>query len=180
MWGLFLLMSKVAIIQSNFLPWKGYFDFISCVDHFVFYDTCQYTKRDWRNRNKKKVVNGDSWISVPVQVKSKFDQKINETKVSDPNWYNVIWNKIDYNYKKAPFYKEIKENLFDNIMSKIESDLISDINQTLIKFISKEYLGITTEFYQSENFEMSEDRNQRLIDISLSLGANEYVSGESC
>ena len=110
---------------------------------------------------------------------NKFDQKINDTKVSDKNWINAIWNKIDYNYKKAPFYKEVKENLFDNVLSKIDSDLISDINQTLIKYISKEYLGINTEFYQSENFDLSEDRNQRLIDITRNLGADEYVSGEA-
>ena len=41
---------KAAIIQSNYLPWKGYFDIINEVDIFVFLEDVQYTTRDWRNR----------------------------------------------------------------------------------------------------------------------------------
>ena len=46
---------KVAIIQSNYIPWKGYFDIINQVDEFILYDDVQYTRRDWRNRNKIKL-----------------------------------------------------------------------------------------------------------------------------
>jgi hypothetical protein len=45
-------MKKVAIIQSNYIPWEGYFDLIASEDEFILYDGMQYTKRDWRNRNK--------------------------------------------------------------------------------------------------------------------------------
>ena len=45
-------MKKVAILQSNYIPWKGYFDIINMVDEFILYDDMQYTRRDWRNRNK--------------------------------------------------------------------------------------------------------------------------------
>ena len=40
-------MTVVAISQSNYLPWKGYFQLISRADIFVFYDTVDFTKRDW-------------------------------------------------------------------------------------------------------------------------------------
>ena len=52
------MSKKIAILQSNYIPWKGYFDLIGSVDTFVFYDEMQYTKRDWRNRNKIKTRNG--------------------------------------------------------------------------------------------------------------------------
>ena len=48
----------ISIVQSNYIPWKGYFDAMNCVDEFVIYDDMQYTKGDWRNRNKIKTQNG--------------------------------------------------------------------------------------------------------------------------
>ena len=55
------------------------------MDEFILYDDMQYTKRDWRNRNKIKMKQGLKWLTVPVEVKGKFRQKINETKISDKN-----------------------------------------------------------------------------------------------
>lgn len=170
---------KVAIIQSNFLPWKGYFDFIKKVDHFVFYDTCQFTKRDWRNRNKIKVSNGDPWISVSVNTKNKFDQKINETFITDHDWAKKIWNKIEYNYKKAPYFEFVKKEIFDNFIFKIEEETISGINQKIITYIAQNLLDIKTKFHDSSNFKLSEDRNLRLINITKELKGTEYISGEA-
>ena len=59
-------MKRVAILQSNYLPWKGYFDIIGSVDEFIVYDRAQYTKNDWRNRNLIKTPQGPSWLSIPV------------------------------------------------------------------------------------------------------------------
>ena len=70
---------KVAISQSNYIPWKGYFDMINSVDEFIFYDEMQYTRRDWRNRNKIKTTSGLIWLTVPVDTKGKFHQKINNS-----------------------------------------------------------------------------------------------------
>lgn len=65
-------MKSIAISQSNYIPWKGYFDMTAYVDEFVLYDDVQYTRRDRRNRNKIKTPVGLSWLTVPVQVKGKF------------------------------------------------------------------------------------------------------------
>ena len=54
-------MKKIAILQSNYIPWKGYFDIIRHADVFVIYDEVQYTKNDWRNRNLIKTANGTEW-----------------------------------------------------------------------------------------------------------------------
>ena len=49
---------KVAIVQSNYIPWRGYFDLIASVDEFIFLDDVQFTKRDWRNRNQIRTSSG--------------------------------------------------------------------------------------------------------------------------
>ena len=58
---------RVAIVQSNYIPWKGYFDLINMVDEFILFDDMQYTRRDWRNRNKIKTPQGLLWLSISVQ-----------------------------------------------------------------------------------------------------------------
>ena len=101
-------MKKVAILQSNYIPWKGYFDIIGSVDAFILYDDMQYTKNDWRNRNKIKTQNGLQWLSIPVRQES-LHQKINETKITDPKWNINHWRSISQSYAKAPYFKAYKE-----------------------------------------------------------------------
>ena len=110
-------MKKVAILQSNYIPWKGYFDIINSVDTFIIYDEVQYTKNDWRNRNKIKTSQGTQWITIPVSQKS-LDQKIFETKVSFQKWNKKHWNTIKTNYGRAENFKTYRdqlENLYLNI-----------------------------------------------------------------
>src|SRR5437868_14961880 len=94
-------MKRVAILQSNYIPWKGYFDLIAAVDEFILYDDMQYTRRDWRNRNQIKTPAGIQWLTIPVEVKGKFHQRINETQVSDPDWPRHHWRTLELNYARA-------------------------------------------------------------------------------
>ena len=59
---------------------------IDSVDIFVFLDEVQYTRRDWRNRNKIVTPHGAQWLTVPVISKGKYFQKISETKVASDVW----------------------------------------------------------------------------------------------
>ena len=60
------MAKTVAVIQPSYIPWKGYLEIIHSVDEFILLDTVQYTRRDWRNRNKIKTPTGLQWLSVPV------------------------------------------------------------------------------------------------------------------
>src|SRR5437764_13156395 len=85
-------MSKtVAILQSNYVPWKGYFDLVRAVDELILYDEVQYTRRDWRNRNRFKSPGGVRWLTVPVQVKGRYLQRIDETEIGDDGWAAKHW-----------------------------------------------------------------------------------------
>ena len=88
-------MSKtVAVVQSNYIPWKGYFDLIRQADEFVLYDDVQYTRRDWRNRNRIKTADGPQWLTIPVEVKGKYTQRIRDTRVSDHDWAANHWARM--------------------------------------------------------------------------------------
>ena len=93
---------RLAISQSNYLPWKGYFDVIDTVDEFVLYDEVQFTKRDWRNRNVIKTPSGLQWITVPVEAKGRFTQRIDETRISRSGMGPAHWRTLHHAYAPRP------------------------------------------------------------------------------
>lgn len=169
-------MKKVLITQSNYIPWKGYFDAINMVDDVVLYDDMQYTKRDWRNRNKIKTANGAQWITIPVEVKGKFFQKINETQISEKGWAQDHWKTILHNYRKAPCFDEMKIFFEDLYARATDTMLLSEVNHLFLKETSS-WMGINTTFHFSNKFELKEEKTERLVSICQQLGANVYYTG---
>ncbi len=168
-------MTSCIITQSNYIPWKGYFDSINQVDIFVIYDDMQYTKRDWRNRNYIKTPQGLKWLSIPVEVSGKFTQKINETLISDKSWNRSHWESIKQNYKDAACYKDNKDWL-ENLYMNCNFDKLTEVNEYFLKGIG-DFLGITTAYRRSEEFVLCEDRTQKMVDICVELGATQYFTG---
>ena len=169
-------MSKKGIItQSNYIPWKGYFDSIKNVDVFVIYDDMQYTKRDWRNRNLIKSENGLKWLTIPVEVKGKFFQKINETKIAEKNWNISHWDTIKQSYKSAKYFKETSEWL-EPLYKNCDFNYLTEVNLHFIMGIN-DYLNIKTEIKYSSEFKLAEEKTERLVNICKDLEIKEYYSG---
>ena len=168
-------MKKIAILQSNYIPWKGYFDLINSVDEFVIYDDMQYTRRDWRNRNKIKTPKGLKWLSIPVEVKGKYFQKINETLVSDKSWSVAHWQTIKQLYSKTPYYKDYKD-LFEDFYMNNQEEHLSLINARLIELVNS-ILGIQTKITWSSDYELIEGQTEKLLGICQQGGADVYLSG---
>jgi hypothetical protein len=168
---------KVAIIQSNYIPWKGYFDIINMVDEFIFLDEVQYTRRDWRNRNLIKTPRGLEWLTIPVQSKGNYTEPINNIKVAGSEWRMMHWNKIMVNYKKAEFF-ELYYDSFKQLYYKSDELFLSKINYAFIQLINK-ILGITTKLSWSTNYNSKGIKSQKLITLCKSAGAGIYLSGPS-
>ncbi len=166
-----------AIVQSNYIPWKGYFDLINMVDEFILLDDVQYTRRDWRNRNLIKTANGTRWITIPVQAKGKYLQKINEVRVSDPLWGTKHWAAIVQSYARARCFKQVAPVLEPCFLERGE-EFLSRINFRLIRAICG-FLGIKTRLSWSTDYRHEEGRNERLISLCKCVGAVRYVSGPS-
>ncbi|WP_392538299.1 WbqC family protein [Legionella sp. 227] len=165
-------MKKIAILQSNYIPWKGYFDMIASVDEFILYDDMQFTKNDWRNRNKIKTPSGIEWISVPVgQSKSR---RIRDVELPECGWQKKHWKTLECNYRRAPKFEEVSSFL-EPLYKKHYSHL-SVLNRQLIEAIC-DYLGITTKISNSWDYTLIDGKTERLVDLCLQAGANEYLSG---
>lgn len=168
-------MKSVAIVQSNYIPWKGYFDMISAVDEFILYDDMQYTRRDWRNRNQIKTPNGLQWLTVPVKVKGRYHQKIRDTEIDGSDWASSHWNSLNQNYRRAPHFKEIARWLEPLYFSNSYTH-ISQLNRSFIEAVCK-YLGIKTVISNSWDYMLTEGKTDRLADLCTQAGCGVYVSG---
>ncbi len=168
---------KVFISQSNYIPWKGYIDAIQRADIYVMYDDMQYTKRDWRNRNQIKTPDGLQWLTIPVKVKGKYHQKINETEVADQDWPQKHWDRIVQNYRKAPYFQEYGP-LFEILYQSATDQHLSQVNYLFLQAICK-ILGISTRFYWSSAFNFKGGRTEKLLQICKDLQATHYISGPS-
>ena len=165
---------RVGVIQSSYIPWRGYFDFISNVDAFVFHDDIQYTKGDWRNRNQIKTSAGLEWLTVPVH-HQKTSQLICDTQISKSfNWWKKHPAKFYENYRKAPFVDDAMQ-IF-SIIDQDEFDTISSLNIAMIKLVCN-YLQITTPLYHSSDFKLNGTKTERLIELLKKIGASVYLSG---
>jgi hypothetical protein len=170
-------MKRVAILQSNYLPWKGYFDLIARVDEFVFYDEVQYTRRDWRNRNLIKTPQGLHWLTVPVRFSRLSWQSIADIEIDGDHWYERHWKTITANYSRAAHAAEILELLAPLYVAGAHQRLVT-VNRSAIGTIAA-YMGIHTVRSDSIDYPSTGGRNQRLIDICKQTGATHYVSGPS-
>lgn len=167
---------KVAVLQSNYIPWKGYFDIIHDVDRFIFYDDVQFTKNDWRNRNRIKTAAGTQWLTVPVG--TDLNRMIWEVRIKDRLWQAKHWKALSLNYGRAPFFTRYRD-FFGEIYLGRQWDNLSELNQFLIRQIAEEILGIKTEFRDSREYNALGGRLARLLDLLEKAGADTYVSGPS-
>ncbi len=169
-------MKKIAILQSNYIPWKGYFDIIGMVDEFILYDDMQYTRRDWRNRNKVRTQHGIKWLTIPVETKGKFLQKINETKISDHDWAQSHMMTLSQSYSKAPFWKELSPWVHELYQRAEKLDYLSEVNHLFLMEICK-MLGITTKITWSSDYTLEDGKTERLAGLVKAAGGDYYLSG---
>ncbi|HNN86275.1 MAG TPA: WbqC family protein [Pseudomonadales bacterium] len=165
-------MKRVAILQSSYIPWKGYFDIIASVDEFVLYDSVQYTK-DWRNRNKIKTPNGPQWLTIPVH--HKFSNLIQDVHTTNTTWKKDHWKSIQRNYSKSKHFSEIKDHV-ESLYEQCHHTRLSDINRYFLSHIC-EMIGINTPITDSSQYKHEGDRNQKLLMICQAAGADTYLSG---
>jgi hypothetical protein len=168
---------RIAIVQSNYIPWKGYFDLIHAVDEFVLFDTVQYTRRDWRNRNRIKTPAGLQWLTIPVATKGRYLDTIDSIEVSDPAWTQRHWRSIVANYSRASHFRTMAPRLEEVFLTCAETRL-SAVNHHFLKGLCG-LLGIETPFSWSSRYTMAEGQTERLVSICVAAGASTYLSGPS-
>lgn len=168
-------MTSIVILQSSYIPWKGYFDLIHDADVFIFYDDVKFTKNDWRNRNRIKTTQGSQWLSVPVG--NKISRKICEVELCSSNWQAKHFASLRQNYCKCPFFEQYSF-LLDELLLNKRWKFLSQVNQYAIQLIA-DLLGIKTEFIDSRSLASRGVKVDRLLSLIKQTGADTYISGPS-
>ncbi len=188
----------VSAHQPNHLPWCGYFDKILRSDLFVLFDDVQYDPNDYINRNKIKTAQGWQWLTVPVLHKG-YQQKglrIKDVEIDNKhNWIRKHLRAITLNYQRAPYFDTYFPGLRD-ILCEMDSidvtvlgdrfpreikqsrwNLLAELNETLIRWLCNA-LGIETRIVKASDYQFEGQKSGLVLDMSLQLGATEYLFGE--
>ncbi len=169
------MSKRLAIIQSNYIPWKGYFDIIHLADELILFDDAQYTRRDWRNRNRIKTPEGLRWLSIPVNTKGRYLDPIKDITIGEPGWNLRHWEALVLHYGRAPGFKQ-HGGVFETAYRGIADERLSLVNRRLIELIC-EVLGIRTKISWSMDYELVTGKTERIVSLCRQAGATEYLSG---
>lgn len=161
-------------MQPTYLPWLGYLDLIDQSSVFVFLDSVQFSKRSWQQRNRIITHNGLQWLTIPVKVKGKRDQLINQVEiVNSAEFPNAHLRTVEQAYSKSPFFQAYFPGLKE-LLSSGES-LLHKLNINIIRWLARE-LGIEARFELSSELGVKGKKADLLADICLRVGANVYLS----
>ena len=168
---------RICIIQSCYIPWKGFFDLLSRCDEYVVFDSAQYAKRHWHNRNRIKTANGVEWLTIPVIVKGRFDQAIDQVEVEKP-WADKHWRAIELAYRRAVFFEQFAPAVKGWYEQAERQARLTDVNAIFLHGITK-LLGINTRIVRDTVYPAQGIKTERLLGIARSAGADSYLTGPS-
>ncbi len=164
-----------AIMQPTYLSWIGYIDLIDMVDIFVFLDDVQFEKQSWQQRNRIRTPNGLEWITVPVRIKGRFGQLINEVSIDPVKFPLKHFKQLKQNYSRASFFKNYFDDFKNIVIEACQSQHLCNLNIEVIKRICSN-LGITTEFVRSSEIGVEGKKSERLVNLLKALEISTYIS----
>jgi hypothetical protein len=168
------MMKSVVILQSNYIPWKGYFDLMHDADEFILYDDRQYTRQDWRNRNQVKGENGPQWLTIPVV--GRFGQRIDETVIADGRWASSHWDRLVQLYRDAPHFRTFSDRVEAMYRAAAGEQMLSLVNRLFLEGIGN-LLEVSTRLRWSSDFSGSGSKTEALVSMCAAVGATRYLSG---
>lgn len=173
-------MKRVTLLQSNYLPWRGYFDFMAKSDEFIVYDSCQYTVNDWRNRNQIKMADGIRWITVPVITKGRFGQRITEAEVVDHKWVKTHLGTLTTAISKAPYGRQVLDLLGDCYRGANDTRLLHEVNVSLLRAVHG-YLGFACRLTDDSEYGVDDldelSPSAKVAELVHRAGGSRYLTG---
>jgi hypothetical protein len=168
---------RISIIQSCYIPWKGFFNLIGRCDEYVIFDSAQYVKRHWHNRNRIKTASGIEWLTIPVVTKGRFEQPIDAVEIEKP-WVDRHWRALELAYKRAAFFELLAPTVKAWYERADKETYLTDVNAIFLKGIA-ELLGLTMRIKRDTAYPSGGAKTERLLAIARAAGADRYLSGPS-
>ena len=170
---------RLGIMQPYFFPWLGYFDLINMVDEWIVFDTPQYERHHWVNRNCiLHPTTGWQYITVPLR-KHHRDTPINQIQIAmETDWRERILRQLQHYKREAPYYKQVigfLEECFSAASPSLSETNILTFRKTCQR------LGITTPIRVLSQMNLVlegviEGPGDLALEISRAVGASEYIN----
>ena len=168
---------RLAVLQSNYIPWKGYFDLMAAADLFIVYDSVQYTKNDWRNRNILVSKSGPVWLTIPINTAGRADQPINAATIGDPRWARKHWQTASQLLARRPSFHLFEQDWAQWFTEVAEMTHLHDINVYLLRKIADQ-LHISTPITDDSDYALTQDSpTGKLVQLCELVGASGYLTG---
>jgi hypothetical protein len=168
---------RIAIIQSCYVPWRGFFDLIGRCDNYVIFDRTQYVKRHWHNRNRIKTAAGLEWLTIPVISRGRYEQPIDEVEIEKP-WAEKHWRTLELAYRRAPFFEALAPTVRRWYERAAKENRLTEVNALFLREIAS-HLGLGTRIVRDTDYPTQGVKTERLLEIARAAGADRYLSGPS-
>ena len=168
---------RISIIQSCYVPWRGFFDLIGRCDQYVIFDHVQYAKRHWHNRNRIKTATGVEWLTIPVISRGRREQTIDTVEIEKP-WAEKHWRAIELAYRRAPHFAAMAPLVRGWYERAAKERLLTEVNTIFFREIAA-LLGLSTRFVRDTVYPAEGTKTERLLTIIRAAGADSYLSGPS-
>lgn len=168
-------MKTICIHQPDFAPWLGFFDRLVDADLFVIFDDAQFLRRGWHHRDKILGPQGTQWLTVPVIKKGKYTQEIREVRIDrSRDWRRKHLATLANVYGRRPGFESTHKELCD--IYERDHERLIDLNLDLIRWLLGK-LNIDVEMHLASDLDLTSCSTQRLVDICLAHGGENYLTG---
>ncbi len=169
---------KLGIMQPYFFPYLGYFSLIKHTDRFILFDTVQFIRHGWIERNRiLKPNEGWQYIQVPLIKDKGRDTVIKDVKIRNTeNWQQKIIAQLQHYKKSAPYYHKVI-SLLNDVFSSDFDDIVNLDKVSLQK--TCDFLKIKTpiEVFSDMNLNIEEAKepDEWALNICKAIGGvSEY------
>ena len=133
---------RLGIMQPYFFPYVGYFSLIKHSDLFILFDTAQYIRHGWIERNRMLKQSGEwQYIAVPL-VKHSRETPISDVLIdNDVAWQDKIIAQLSHYKKNTPHYWDVIRLLKEVFDEKYKD--ITHLDKACLEAVCR-YLGINT------------------------------------
>jgi hypothetical protein len=164
-------MKQIAIMQPAFAGWTGFFSMIDLSDEFLIYDTAQFSRQSWQQRNRVRGRDGNViWLTVPV--KKPHMLPLNETRIADSGWQHKHWRTITSAYSHTPGW-----NMLEHTLSPIYAqqwEHLAAFTTEIIRALAAT-LTITTPISLASSIPQRDGQIERLEDIIQHTHATHFL-----
>ena len=151
---------RLAVMQPYVFPYIGYFQLMSAVNRFVFFDDVNFIKRGWIHRNAI-LANGTGLrFSIPLAGASqnKLIKEVSLHPVEYPLWRKKFMKTLTQQYAPAPYFSQVYA-LVDEVFRGSYTSIAALAIESLMA--TARYLQLDTSFVASSSFQKERLENTK-------------------